>query len=517
MVETASLPLFRMPAELLLKISAYLSTVDLFSLRLTCHHIESSVFDAFCKEFFEERRVMVTFDSLNALVGITQSPRLAKLKRLTIGLEKFNSGNALPRFRDYWDPGTRTVRRRSSPLAGDGIDPYRLDTMAVEQNTLITSGKLQLMLGEVLQRLPQLDELSLRDTIMPRSSRARPDSDNLLVSYGAARILRDTGIDMTTTGSHLHRYDDQFVDTVFSNVLLAATRSQARIKRLIVDIKVSEVGLSSSAFALPNFLLPDVQPVLFSLESIELPVSFIQVVFGSYTNGSNGFLQWQRHQLFSFLGMAPNATRLRIESKQQGFVPEGIVGWLAGLQDDGAMTALAPGTPESMSMMPGGRHFHSLRDLELVNMATTSKALLEALSHMSSSLERLTLNKISVSVGKEDDELDNNPKSPNAWSAVFQTLSDTLKPRYVFLSTLQHKTERCSTRQKDGHEVAFARSPLGTQSHLPNKKISEWWASGNIEDMREFLRIVAENTFIICPWCKEARNNGYRSFEESLG
>lgn len=65
-----TLPLLRLPSELLLRVSSYVDTVDLGSLRLTCKQIETSLFNSFAREFFTTRRFMIEQVSLEALVGI---------------------------------------------------------------------------------------------------------------------------------------------------------------------------------------------------------------------------------------------------------------------------------------------------------------------------------------------------------------------------------------------------------------------------------------------------------------
>jgi hypothetical protein len=68
--------LFRLPPELLLRISSYISTVDLGSLRRTCKQIETCLFRDFAREFFTARRFMIEQVSLEALVGIANHKTL---------------------------------------------------------------------------------------------------------------------------------------------------------------------------------------------------------------------------------------------------------------------------------------------------------------------------------------------------------------------------------------------------------------------------------------------------------
>lgn len=73
-------PLLEIPPELLLRISGYVNTVDLGSLRRTCKQVEGRLFRNFARESFTIRRFMIEQVSLEALVGIanhkTLSPHL---------------------------------------------------------------------------------------------------------------------------------------------------------------------------------------------------------------------------------------------------------------------------------------------------------------------------------------------------------------------------------------------------------------------------------------------------------
>jgi len=324
-------PFLQLPLELLLQIWEYLSVDDALSLRLVCHCIEALLFEPFCREFFSERRFSITHHSLQVLIDITRCPRLKNcLTHLTIGFDRLHSSDALPRYTDYWDPVNNTLRGSSEPLVKAGIDPYKLEAFTLEQNFLVSSGQFLIMLSEALGNLTCLKELSLRDHNARRRI-THAGMNPLLLSYGWSHILRETGIDFTGVGSHLDSYDDRFVDIVFSAILLALARGQTQIDALTVEIRQGTIGLSSSAFSIPVFFYRDIHPTLFNLRSLDLSVSFTQVPIGSYSNPSNNFLRWQKHQLFSFLQQTPNLSTLRVNSRDKGSYEDGIIEWLAKL------------------------------------------------------------------------------------------------------------------------------------------------------------------------------------------
>jgi hypothetical protein len=536
-------PFLQLPIELLLQIWDYLSVDDVLALRLVCRHIETLLFDPFCREFFAERRFSITFDSLKVLVNITRHPRLKScLTHLTIGLDRLHSSDALPRFADYWDPVNHDV----VPAVKPGIDPYKLEALALEQNFLVNSGQFQLMLSEALCNLSYLKELSLRDHNAPRKTK-RYGMNLLLASYGWSHILQETGIDFSGSESHLDIYDDRFVDIVFSATLLALARGQTRVSGLTVDIRQGNVGLSSSAFSMPPFFHQEVHPTLFNLRSLDLSVSFVQVPLGSYSSRSNSFLKWQRHQLFAFLQQTPNLTTLRIQSKEQGFFADGIVGWLASLFDPsltkercesnaealygdnsrGVRVITAglkrktkltypqnlPGDPNLLVLTHFEHRFQALVQLELGNMRAPAQTVCKTLRFLSRSLRRLTFYKMALCVKKDDNELDNNPRKPNAWSAVFLDMHGSLRLEQLALSALEHHTPSCS--RQNGHPVGFLPSNFGIQSGPANGLLHAWSHQGSADTIKEFLQELYSKTIVICRKCKR-RNVGYRSVEEIL-
>jgi hypothetical protein len=76
MDDRSASPLLGIPPELLLRISSYVSTVDLGSLRRTCKQVEGRLFRSFAREFFTIRRFMIEQVSLEALVGIANHKTL---------------------------------------------------------------------------------------------------------------------------------------------------------------------------------------------------------------------------------------------------------------------------------------------------------------------------------------------------------------------------------------------------------------------------------------------------------
>ncbi|KAI1815681.1 hypothetical protein GGS20DRAFT_316392 [Poronia punctata] len=521
--------LLQLPLELFLQLWESLDVGDALSLRLVCRHIEALLFESFREEFFSERRVSITYHSLKVLTDISKCPRLKNcVTSLIVGLDRFHSCDARIRGRDLWTRFNSGPEVASEPVVKDCVDPYKLDGFTNEQNFLINSGQLSIMLSEALGNLPCLRELGLRDYNTPRK-KARFGMDSSLLSYGWSFILQETGIDFRRVEAQLDDYDDRYVDTVFSATLLALARSRVRIDALTVDIRHASIGVSSSAFVIPAFFHRDIHQTLFNLKTLDLSVGFTQAPVGSYSSRCDSFESWQTHQLFSFLQETPNLSALRVRSKQKGLSEDGIIDWLSttlnpfgqeypGDRDrdrtrHGQYYRLGVPSEAPPMMLPQSRHhFQGLVELELASMSASTRNLQSILRSLSNSLRRLTLHKIALVVAYDDEDHKNRSAKPNAWRTIFSDMHNVLSLEQLSVSTLEHHTESCSGN--NGHPVAFSYSTLGTQSRLSNGLLNAWSHRGTAHAVKYFLEELYFKTFIICGECR--KTTGYSTVDEIL-
>lgn len=70
--------LLTIPLELIVAVSAHLTTPDLGSLRLTCKQVEKSLFEWFSNEFFTKKQFMLTHESLQTLIDISKHVSFSK-------------------------------------------------------------------------------------------------------------------------------------------------------------------------------------------------------------------------------------------------------------------------------------------------------------------------------------------------------------------------------------------------------------------------------------------------------
>lgn len=403
------------------------------------------------------------------------------------------------------------------PHARRGIIPENLEALSVEQNWLISSGRLQLLLKEVLENLPNIVEFSLRDTNATRKS-GRPGAMPLRVSYGVAEVRRQTGVDFIIDEPHIHS-QDQFPDIVFSASMLAIARSGKKLRSITAAIQKPDIGLSSSAFAMPQHFLESLKPCLQSIRSLDLSISFTYVSLGSFSKGSLAFLRWQPHYLFPLLANTPNLTSLRVRSKGSSFMKDGVIGWLARLatsSDEGKADVIRLDRPvhTTLASIPPVQRFEALRELQLGDMVAPATSLTAVLLFLSGSLRQLHLYTVGVSVLRGEHELDTDSASPNAWDSIFREIAKSLCLEELKVASLGHHTQSCSLNG-NRHQVAFLKSNKGEQSGPHHGPLSTWSYVGSRDSMKAFLLEIATNTVIICSTCKQ-RNSGYKSFEDTL-
>lgn len=170
----------RLPAELHAAISEAADKHDILTLRLACKALCNASDDAFIRAFFTERKHLLTYDSLRALVEITAQPRLVKsIKRLAIVSVDIDK-SAYMNYHPITDvpPGHPAWRK---------IFNVR-EVRAAELRKLTDGGTDVKLLGQALQKLktagmiPEI-ELSAR---FDNSQ----DQDNLSAYHGLATLRR---------------------------------------------------------------------------------------------------------------------------------------------------------------------------------------------------------------------------------------------------------------------------------------------------------------------------------------
>ncbi|KAI8264628.1 hypothetical protein K4K58_012086 [Colletotrichum sp. SAR11_239] len=239
-------PFSKVPIEVLLRISSYLTTPELGNLRLTCKSIEQSLFNTFMREFFTKRQFMLTEQSLQALVDISNSRLSDCLDHVVIGLDFF----------DY---------RRFSPMEVAQENAYR--QAYADHRTLVSSGQDVVMLTEAFRNLKNLQTVGIRDY----HSREREHRDGYgatWASYGATTIRKETGVDLLakTNTQEAQEYANKVMITLFT----ALGNAGARPKTFEMLRRQMCIPNDNAFNLFTNYLKPKVVPVLEGLQTFIL-------------------------------------------------------------------------------------------------------------------------------------------------------------------------------------------------------------------------------------------------------
>jgi hypothetical protein len=83
---TAGSPIQKIPLEVLLRITHFLTTPELGKVRLLCRSMEQALYTSFTNEFFTRKQFMISEESLQALIDISKSRLSRHLRKVHIGL-----------------------------------------------------------------------------------------------------------------------------------------------------------------------------------------------------------------------------------------------------------------------------------------------------------------------------------------------------------------------------------------------------------------------------------------------
>ncbi|KAF1835860.1 hypothetical protein BDW02DRAFT_267203 [Decorospora gaudefroyi] len=381
--------LLTIPLELLVAVSAYLPTEDLGSLRLTCKQVEKSLYEWFSKEFFTKKQFMLTHKSLQALIDISRHASFSKkLTHVIIATDMYE--HVPLRFRDE-DSATRYV------------------TGYEEQKTLLSLGMDREMLTEAFQRLENLTTVGIRDF----NAHNRFRDGKGWTSWGSTTVYRETGIPLKFNSISTYMPEMQgtyFVSRLFSNVLYALGRANRNPPEF--EVLLCHQGLSDTAFSLPDFVRPAVEPVLEKMTTLLLNVSFVGRLLHTHTNGQTVDPNAGRF-IRQFLGCTPNLTHLRVNF-EKGLVAhnESFLDWLGQ-----PVPTISARTTDWFDPPPIALPF--LKRLELGQLSVPTNTTVTLVTKFTSTLEYLSLWRMNLYT------LSAPPigHKPNLWKDLFERLS----------------------------------------------------------------------------------------------
>ncbi|KAI1075818.1 hypothetical protein F5B20DRAFT_558742 [Whalleya microplaca] len=400
----ASPNLDAIPLEILVQITSYLSTPDYGALRLTSRFCEASLFPFFARQFFSRMQFMRTEFSLQALVDISQSRLSSYLRHVDIGVETLHS--------DYLQDtmaGARTINRQRPANPNDNLEEKvrynRFEEMCIDQQVFIDLGQDQQMLTEAFRNL-QLDTVGLQ------SRKLYPhDAGEGSLSCGAAKILKETSIDLRTAREVLTYGNDVSNASCFRSLLYALAKSGSRPKRIETGLR--KCLLPDAAFNIPRFMQQAALPILSDLQTLSIGVG------GELTEnmrliapkGQAPYLARTYH-LRKFLGSLTQLRHLHL-SYSSHF--DGFFEWLAApvpSEDYNGPPELEP--PKSPALT-------GLRELGFTCSPIAVQHLLAIIGKCSATLQKLRLHVVSLYV--DEKKAPSHHSITYMWGDFFTTLS----------------------------------------------------------------------------------------------
>jgi hypothetical protein len=413
----------QIPSDILIEIASYLSTVDLGALRRTCKHVEATLFNSFAAEFFIKKKFMISRESLQALIDISQHPQLSKhLGHVVIGLETYETGLPLVCFGGSEDRYRRYFHGRAC------------------QEALVETGEDLKMLAEAFGNLPNLYTVSLTD--FNCSGHVRDGGD--WHSYGSGTIFRETGIRLLRgfffPGSNS-------VSHVFSTVIEAFSLAEASSPALKVIMKSFDQRLRDSAFLVPQSLKKPAPSVLSGLRVLFLCLNLTEVPTRlnptSIDHNYDG--EHPKYLLLRFLHHTINLVHLRLNF--QTTVTRFVGPFLCAFgQRAKRPTLLVPdqSDPCRLAFLP------NLRRLDLGSLTVSPDVLLTVVGACKPTLRELRLWKVIL---QAEDENHEDGEKANAWADFLGQLSglDHLVLKHLRAFVGNQMQDVLFKNGKDGH------------------------------------------------------------------
>ncbi|KAK2757428.1 F-box domain-containing protein [Colletotrichum kahawae] len=392
-------PFSKVPIEVLLRISSHLTTPELGNLRLTCKSIEQSLFNTFMREFFTKRQFMLTEQSLQALVDISNSRLSDCLDHVVIGLNFFDE-------------------RRFSSVELAQENAYR--QAYADHRTLVSSGQDVVMLTEAFRNLKNLKTVGIRDY----HSREREHRDGYgatWASYGATTIRKETGVDLLakTNSREAQEYANKVMITLFT----ALGNAGARPKTFEMLRRQMCVPNDDAFNLFTSYLKPKVVPVLQGLQTFILVANIgygpnrAVAIAGKPTEKDHNRYDYL---LCQFLGYLTNIKHLRINFYNARGGVEKVLNWLSSPSSPTTTTltpttttltptttttltptmtatmAMTPPATTQLLALPPSPRFPCLEELNFGFCEVETKGLLDVVRKFAANLKRLELYRVTL-------------------------------------------------------------------------------------------------------------------------
>lgn len=353
----------------------------------------------------------------------------------------------------------------------------------LDQQAFVNTGVDREMLTEIFKGLTNLETIDIRDFCAKRER-----DGTYWASWGATTVEKETGIRLRGsyrgTGSQ-----SRFVSHVFSNLLYATGVAGRTPPRFEVLLRHQPAGLPDSAFHLPNFTFPAVQPVLQNLKVLFLTLNLSDPsshVHHTHSNGVPVYNTTTGRSLRHFLSCTPNLTHLRLNFQKSHVADNrNFIAWLAL-------------TPTSIPEPPQSARFNmeeppplSLPHLSALDLGTLNvhrDALLSVVHRFAHRLQRLSLWRVTIEAGRPGPY----DQKPNDWSQFFSNLASVPDLELTYL--------KAGELDQDHNSVNF-----GTK--LDSKGKPERVREYSGKNMKRFIEGLAEEVVVQWPQLSSDASN----------
>ncbi|KAF4333470.1 hypothetical protein FBEOM_12706 [Fusarium beomiforme] len=404
MAAASTSPFQKIPLEVLLRITHFLTTPELGNVRLTCRSIEQALYTTFTNEFFTRKQFMISETSLQALIDISKSRLSPHLRMVHFGLDRF--AHAL----QVHGHNARTARQME---LYDG------------QFSLLSTGYHRDMLVKAFKNLKNLEDVVIRDFNSVRRTRDGPGKQ--WTSYGSTTALRETGSRPGQNSGMAWGPDTStaYGSTIFTSVLFALGEAGARPKG-IEHMSRSRNHLRDCAFNIPSYMEASVIPVLENLEKLHIDIDLLGGSDFS-SDDAAGHSSTADMMLRKFLLKLKNVKHLRINETHSSVTGPGmLLGWL-GRDNNSSTPPINPGpssTPGSFLEPPEpSPEYRQLEELNFGMMNVEAQHLLAVARKFASTLKRLELHKVTLRRRLPDGHSGTAPKI-SFWNKFLEKLND---------------------------------------------------------------------------------------------
>jgi hypothetical protein len=268
----------------------------------------------------------------------------------------------------------------------------------------------------------------------------------------------------------------KFASLAYQNLIYALGKARRRPQELEVLLRRSL--LPDSAFYIPEFLQPTVDPVLHELKTLLLRVDVIDNSIHTHTNGTVVDMK-SGYRLRRFLGHTPNLTHLRLNLQTYNITEnEDFLRWLA----------LPPSIPTSSPTAffnPPPIALQSLAKLEFGQFKARANIILDVFSKFAPTLRDISLWRMTLVPGTGP----SYALEPNLWATFFSKLAR--------MPQLKLNSLKAGMLSQGNDHVQFKDLTIKDAPVLMSKEYT-----GN--NMDAFLQELTEEVFVVSmPWAPD--------------